>query len=95
MFTNSIQKTILCGCGSKVVPSSLYRHERTKRHLHFKATGKPKPPYSASEYQRKRFNNNPELREKQRQVCRDYYTKNRTQVREQQTKFRIRKKQLL
>jgi hypothetical protein len=68
---------VQCPCGSNITNKKAYlrRHYTSKRHIRFVETGIPAPK-DYKEYQRRRFNNNPEKREKQRQACRAFYRKN-------------------
>jgi len=76
------ENKIKCPCGSNVTKSSLYRHNKTKKHAVFLETGQSKEPTSSAEYQRVRFAQNPELRQIQRKVCQDYYEQNKSKIHE-------------
>ena len=76
------ENKIKCPCGSNVTKSSLYRHNKTKKHNVFLETGQITERPNSSEYQRTRFSQNPELRQIQRKVCQDYYEQNKSKIHE-------------
>ena len=66
---------ITCSCGSTINRTSLSQHLRTKKHQQ-----QTTPQRTHAEYQRRRFKQNPDLREQQRQKCRDWYSRNKTSL---------------
>ena len=79
---------IICPCGS-IIKNSKYlnRHNKSKKHIYFLENGELRRPDN-KEYQRKRLSSNPELRNKQRQLCKDYYEKNKTVIQQRHQKYR-------
>ena len=68
-----------CPCGSLLDKKGINRHNKTKKHIYYIETGLIKFTDS-NEYQRKRFDKNLELRQKQRTMCKDYYEKNKDKI---------------
>ena len=82
---------IKCPCGSFIKPTSEKRHKLTKRHTRYEQTGHAIAS-SRKEYQRDRFNNNPELRKKQRDACKQWYTNNKEKLLNRRKQFPCRAK---
>ena len=84
---SEILQTINCPCGATIKNVSLNRHNKTKKHLYYLETGEIMIRDN-NEYQRKRLGSNPELREKQRQVCKEYYENNKENIHERHKIYR-------
>ena len=76
------ENKIKCPCGSNVTKSSLYRHNKTKKHTVYLETGESKTRTGSAEYQRVRFAQNPNLKKIQQDTCKEYYEENKNKIRE-------------
>ena len=81
---------INCPCGSIINESSMKRHLTTKRHRQYD-TGQ-ETAVARKIYQRDRLNNNPTLRQKQRDACRVWYNKNKEALLAKRRQFPCRAK---
>ena len=80
-------QTIKCPCGSTIKNISVNRHNNTKKHLYFLEKGEILKRDN-NKYQRQRLASNPELREKQRKICKEYYENNKENIHERHKVYR-------